>query len=311
MSDNGLKCFGDRVLIPAGSFVMGSTEGDPDEKPVREVYLDTFCIDKHPVTLLDYVRYLGEIAEGRVYGGRCENSSEYRGCRFRKLESRNDELHNQFIMNELQKVLRGESFYVQMFNDRWPAGLTLGSGLNSEIYKPITGVNWVEAGFYCRALGEGHLPTEAQWEKAAKGGIPGAKYATSTGRLYSENSRTWGFSVFRGKKLAPVNTWEISTVCSFPPNGYGLCDMSGNVWEWTEDVYLENGYSVLPLQNPRNSAGLNEERVLRGGYYGGADNKGEYFSRVSNRAFIKETNHGARTGFRCASEPLRVDSDQK
>jgi formylglycine-generating enzyme required for sulfatase activity len=114
---------------------------------------------------------------------------------------------------------------------------------------PVTLVSWQDAQAYCEWAG-GRLPTEAEWEKAARGGL--------AGKLYP-----WGDEI--DPSLANYdNRTGTTPVRSYPPNGYGLYDMAGNVWEWVADRYEAKYYAHSPLNNPRGPE-QGTVRVLRGG----------------------------------------------
>lgn len=126
--------------------------------------------------------------------------------------------------------------------------------------QPVVGVNWYDAVAYCRWLrrvtGEPYrLPTDAEWEKAARGGLEGKAYPWGDDPPTLE--RCWWGGQERPK---PVG--------SFPPNGYGLYDMIGNVWEWCADWYNPQYFRHPPRRNPRGPrVGEGENKVIRGGSF--------------------------------------------
>ena len=227
------------VLVEAGNFSMGSGTGDPDEKPVHSVYLDTYYIDKYEVTNALYKACVdARVCNPPINSGSFTRNSYY-----------------------------GNSLY----NDY-----------------PVVYVNWNMAKAYCEWRGA-RLPTEAQWEKAARG---------ADARTYP-----WGKGVncqkanYQGRDNGCAG--GTSKVGSYV-NGvspYGVYDMAGNVWEWVADWYSETYYQNSPSSNPF-GPDLGQSRVLRGGSW----NRSENDSRASNRLKYGPDYNNFDIGFRCASE---------
>ena len=255
------------VLIPAGEFEMGDvfSEGDNDERPVHTVYLDAFYIDECEVTNAQYATFLNE------YGKNADSAG-----------------------HELLDVDDAHCLIEQVGNTYRPK-------VGYEDH-PVVEVSWYGAAAYAQFYGK-RLPTEAEWEKAARGGLVGKRYPWGNDITHDDANHAGT----DGK-----DTWDgTSPVGSFPPNGYGLCDMAGNVWEWCADEYDSGYYRMSPRSNPKGPGtviifgnddftNVNTLRVSRGGswYYN------PFYLRVANRDSAKPTNTNNINGFRCAGLKL-------
>ncbi len=154
-------------------------------------------------------------------------------------------------------------------------------------------VDWSQAKAYCEWRGS-KLPSEAQWEKAARGGLEGQDYPW--GNAASDCTR----ANFQGKNnYNDYCVGDTTKVGSYPANGYGLFDMAGNVWEWVADWYSESYYAASPSQNPL-GPDSGQYRVLRGGSWG-SEIIGASALPSRGRGSIDDWKNGI--GFRCARLP--------
>ncbi len=214
------------IGIPAGGFVMGTRpgHGEEDEFPQHEVWVDEFLMGRDLVTAAEWAVFLNAAGNpGRRY---FEPSSQ------------------------TTVVLVSGLYYPK-------------KGCSGH---PANGVNWYGASAYCQWLADRtgkpyRLPTEAEWEKAARGGLENRRYP-------------WGDHAARG--LAQFNqTWvdpkhTISPVGAYPPNRFGLNDLVGNLWEWCADWYDAGYYQTSPPTNPQGPES-GATKVLRGGSWGSLD----------------------------------------
>ncbi|MCU0293793.1 MAG: SUMF1/EgtB/PvdO family nonheme iron enzyme [Thermoanaerobaculaceae bacterium] len=161
---------------------------------------------------------------------------------------------------------------------------------------PVVAVTWNEADAFCRWTG-GRLPSEAEWEYAARGGRDGLIYPW--GNSLSHEEANYGTDSCCGGLAQGRDRWQhTSPVGSFAPNGYGLVDMAGNVWEWVGDWYGSGYYETSPGTDPKGSGRGLMRRVMRGGsWYNGPAKL-----RVSLRGYAGPRDRNIATGFRCAGD---------
>jgi formylglycine-generating enzyme required for sulfatase activity len=222
------------VWIPGGAFQMGSNDFYPEEKPVHRVTVSGFWMDAHTVTQAQFARFVE--ATGYVtVAERPLNPHDYPDADPALL------VPGGLVFQKASGPINLDDYrqwwkYVPSANWRRPFGPM--SDPKGRENHPVTQVSYEDAEAYARWVSK-DLPTEAEWEFAARGGLEGAVFV-------------WGDEHFPSGK-AMANTWQgefpwqnlrldgyasTSPVGSFPPNGYGLYDMAGNVWEWTSDWYV-------------------------------------------------------------------------
>ena len=248
--------------IPAGEFKMGGSDDEAfdDELPVHDVYLDAFYIDKYPVTNAQFK----EFVDANPLWKKPKTSSFFRQIKY----------HDGYYLLHWDK----DNFPKERYNH------------------PVVNVSWYAAMAYAHWIGK-RLPTEAEWEKAARGGLPEQKYP-------------WGDMIDGSKANYEKRRQHTTPVGRYPANGYELYDMVGNVWEWCLDEWDKSYYAFTTKENPlcggsidgivRNYMNSKSLHVLRGGsWYNSVENV-----RTAKRSGSIPTYANLNIGFRCVM-PVR------
>jgi sulfatase modifying factor 1 len=173
-----------------------------------------------------------------------------------------------------------------------------GKVAKGEERQPVHDVTWFEADAYCKSLGK-RLPTEAEWDRAVRGGLDRKKFAwgdAGVGLGGNDPDAAPGGPTERTKQAHVGYPWGASPVGSYPPNAYGLFDMVGNVWEWTNDWYDRDYYPVSPDRNPPGPA-TGTYKVIRGGGWSDDDER-NFMNHYRN--FADPSVRTYTVGFRCA-----------
>jgi serine/threonine-protein kinase len=248
------------MFIPEGSFLMGSVNSDSnasaDEKPQHEVYLDAYWMDAFEVSNEMFTKFIQETGY--------QTAAEQQGFSYMYSSS-------------------GAWAEFSGVNWRHP----MGENTVADDSLPVVHINYYDAAAYCEWAG-GRLPTEAEWEKAARG---------EDGRIYP-----WG-NTFSSNNLRYNASGGPSSIFSFSDgqSPYGIFNMAGNVFEWTNDWYSANYYSGSPTNNP--SGPSNGEYIsLRSGGW----NSSQSNVRIANRDISGPEYMNYLLGFRCA-----MDADEE
>jgi formylglycine-generating enzyme required for sulfatase activity len=305
------------IRIPAGEFWMGDKRF-PESQPLHKVQVDEFWMDRTEVTNGQFRKFV-EATGYKTVAERQPTAEQYPGAKSEDLVPGSGVFSppKECTTAECEECMRTGDCnrwwkYVHGASWRHPRGPE--TSVDGKDDYPVVHIAWEDAVAYCKWASK-RLPTEAEWEYAARGGLdrkpyywgdekkPGGKHMANTwqGKFPLEDTGEDGFC-----GLAPVG--------SFPPNGYGLHDMAGNAWEWCSDWFRPDAYQLFAtdfagVRNPQgpkfshNERGVAEPlRVTRGGSFLCADN-------YCIRYLAGARHHGApdtgleHNGFRCVWQP--------
>jgi len=310
--------------IEGGSFAMGSQDHYPDEAPVRQVRVDGFWMDRTHVTNAEFGAFVKDTSYVTV-AERPLNPADFPGA-------------DPFLVQPGSMVFRMtkgpvnlhdiSNWWAYVPGAQWRHPEGPGSDLKGRGNHPVVHVAYEDALAYATWAGK-DLPTEAEWEYAARGGLAGAEYVwgdelTPGGKIMA---KTWQ-GEFPWRNKAGKKLQRTAPVGSYAPNGYGLFDMAGNAWQWTTDWYVAGhgqkkaDGSCCTLDNPRGPAKIESldprqpnipipRKVVKGGSFLCAPSYCRRYRPAARHAQQIDTGM-SHIGFRCIkrSKPTGEESSQ-
>lgn len=279
------------VLIPGGKFLMGTNDRDANpadgEGPVRNIKVNTFLIDQYAVTnrkFKDFVEDTNYKTDAEKYGW---------SFVFYKLISEK-------TAKKVKQVVKGTPWWSVVEGACWKKPEGLDSNIVDRMDHPVVHISWNDAKAYCEWAGK-RLATEAEWEYAARGGLIQKRYPWGDdltpngehvcniwqGDFPKDNTEEDGYL-----GTAPVN--------AFQPNGYGLYNMAGNVWEWCENWFSPDFHKFDTKNNPQGPTS-GEVKAMRGGSYLCHDSYCNRYRVAARTANTPDSSTG-NLGFRCVKD---------
>jgi formylglycine-generating enzyme len=302
------------IWIPGGTFRMGSDRHYPEEAPVRRVAVDGFWIDRTPVTNRQFRKFVQETSHV-TFAEIAPEAKDYPGALPNMLKAGS----LVFTVPQQPVDLRDWSQWWKFkYGANWRRPYGPRSSISGLGDHPVVHIAYRDAEAYAKWVGK-ELPTEAEWEFAARGGLDGAEFAWGDefkpGNQHRAN--TWQGN-FPNEHLCEDGFDRTSPVMAFPPNGYGVYDMIGNVWEWTADWWSQYHEADPPKaccvpENPRGGgeAGSYDpcqprikipRKVIKGGSHLCAPNYCRRYRPAARHAEAVDTST-SHVGFRCVTRP--------
>ncbi|KZS51245.1 formylglycine-generating enzyme required for sulfatase activity [Rhizobium sp. BK077] len=307
--DAALRRQSDLVWIEGRTFMMGSDHHYPEEAPAHPVKVDGFWIERTPVTnrkFMEFAKVTGYVTVAETI----PDPNDYPGARPEMLRAGS-------LVFTMPKEVSGpdiSQWWTFKFGANWRRPLGGLSDLRGKLDHPVVHVAYPDAKAYAEWAGM-DLPTEAEWELAGRGGLDDAEYAwgdelTPAGKPMAN---IWQ-GTFPTHSTKPKGCERTTPVGAFPPNGYGLHDMIGNVWEWTSDFWSTRhpepakhscciptnprGGDIEASFDPRQPQIRIARRVLKGGSHLCAPNYCRRYRPAARHAEPEDTST-SHVGFRC------------
>ena len=280
------------VVLPGGTFLMGSDDPDarPEdgEGPVREVTVDGFRIDRTTVTNAQFQAFVdatGYRTQAETFGW----SYVFKGLLPKAKQRRLGKTHD----------VKAVPWWLAVQGACWKRPEGKGSNLRGRLHHPVVHVSWYDAAAYSGWAGR-RLPTEAEWEYAARGGLAGRRFPWGDELVRAGRHRC---NIWQGR-FPDSNTladghYGTAPAKSFAPNAFGLYNMAGNVWEWCADWFSPEWHRSHSTANPSGPP-TGDNKVLKGGSYLCHDS---YCNRYRVAARYANTPDSAtgNAGFRCVA----------
>lgn len=303
------------VYIPGGTFMMGgdNSQAGEDEYPKHKVTVDPFYMDEHEVTNVQFAQFV----KATGYVTTAEQKPDWEELKKQLPPETPKPDDSQLVPASLVFTPPSHKVDLNDYSQWWswvpgadwrhPKGP--GSDINGKDNYPVVHVSWDDAVAYCKWAGK-RLPTEAEWEFAARGGLinniyPWGNEPVDQGR---PKANSWQGS-FPDKNTARDGFMDLAPVKSFAPNGYKLYDMAGNVWEWCSDWYRNDYYKTISspegVKNPQGPADSYDpdepyvpKKVARGGSFMCNDSYCSGY-RAARRMKTSHDSGMSNMGFRC------------